>query len=78
MFALHPPSLLLPAGQTGQPFEIPIGQNLPPGRSRVQVDLESGPGGHLVLTRSLPGVYERCDVFEEQPPVGLAPAAPIR
>jgi hypothetical protein len=51
----------------GQPFYFPLGNDLPPGRYRFTVDLERGPGGYLVLTRSIPGAYERRDFFEEQP-----------
>ena len=51
----------------GQPFYFPLGNDLPPGRYRLHVGLEKGPGGYLVITRSIPGAYERMDFFEEQP-----------
>ena len=41
----------------GQTFFYPLGDDLPPGQYRVNIELVSGPGGYLQMYRVLPGKY---------------------
>ena len=54
----------------GQTCFFPIGADLPPGRYRLRVDLEEGPGGYVILTRTNPGPYEKRAFFLEHPAGG--------
>lgn len=50
----------------GQLFSVPLGSDLPPGRYRIQLELEDGPGGYLILSKITPGVSEQRTVFLER------------
>jgi hypothetical protein len=60
----------------GQDFFFPLGNDLPPGKYRVRLDIEEGPGGYVCLSRITPGAYERRDFFIEQPFRTDAPRRP--
>lgn len=58
------------AADEGQTCFFPVGADLPPGRYRVRVELEGGPGGYVILARTTPGEYERRAFFLEHPAGG--------
>lgn len=50
----------------GQAFFIPLDGDLPPGRYRLRVDLEAGPGGYLLLSRLTPGLHAERVLLRER------------
>lgn len=58
----------LDATDEGQPFFIPMAQDLPPGNYRVRTKLEHGPGGYFLLSRIVPGLAGERKVMMEQEP----------
>jgi hypothetical protein len=51
---------------TGQFLAIPLGDDLPPGLYRLQMDIEQGPGGYVIFSKITPGVVEQRSVFLER------------
>lgn len=51
---------------TGQFLAIPLGDDLPPGLYRLQMDIEQGPGGYVIFSKVTPGVAEQRSVFLER------------
>jgi hypothetical protein len=51
----------------GQVCFFPVGKDVPPGRYRIRIEPESGPGGFVILARTIPGPYEKRLIFLEHP-----------
>lgn len=41
----------------GEKFYVQVGQDIPRGKYRIQVQLEDGPPGYFILSRTTPGVF---------------------
>jgi hypothetical protein len=50
----------------GQTVFFPVANDLAPGRYRFHLALDDGPGGYVILSKTIPGAYERLDFFLEQ------------
>ena len=52
--------------ENGQLFFIRFGSDLPPGDYHVHINLESGTGGYISLSRVLPGLFEERKFYKER------------
>lgn len=52
----------------GQPFFLPIGQDVPAGRYRIRLRLEQGPPGYITLAKLNRGVFENRQFTGEKVP----------
>ena len=50
---------------SGQPFFLPLGHDLPPGHYRIRINLESGPSGYLTMAKLTPGRFAERRFFRE-------------
>ena len=78
IFQIRPPqsAIQVPVMQTeeeyvtaGQPFFVPLNQDLPSGSYQIRVDLQDGPGGYVQMYRILPGKWDEREITKE-PVVG--------
>jgi hypothetical protein len=53
---------------SGQPFFLPIGHDVPAGRYHIRLRLERGPPGYLTLVELKRGVFESRQFTEEKVP----------
>lgn len=53
---------------SGQPFFLPIGQDVPAGRYRIHMHLEQGPPGYLTLVKLNRGIFESRQFTGEKVP----------